>query len=370
MTANYARNIRLAMVCARARPLVGGIETHVHEVCSRLADQGVEVTVLTTDRSGILPRLETPARYRVRRWPAYPRSRDYYLAPGLGQHLMQAADYDMVHIQGVHTLVPPMALAAAQRAGIRSVLTFHSGGHSSPLRSSLRGLQWRLMRPLLRSATALVAVSEYEQRTFASLIGVPAEDIRLIRNGSEPLPIDIDAARPEGSPLLVSVGRLERYKGHHRVLQALPAILAQAPHARLVVIGSGPYEPALRAMAHRLGVADRVSICGFGPERRSEMGKLVADADVMCLLSEYEAHPVAVMEALGAGTRSLVADTSGLSELGRAGLVTTIALEASAQQIANAALAVAATPPCPPPKLPSWDDCAAQLLCLYRQVAA
>ena len=61
------------------------------------------------------------------------------------------------------------------------------------------------------------------------------------------------------------------------------------------------------------------------------MGKLVADADVFCLLSEYEAHPVAVMEALGAGTKALVADTSGLSELGRAGLATTIALEATAR---------------------------------------
>ena len=100
------------------------------------------------------------------------------------------------------------------------------------------------------------------------------------------------------------------------------------------------------------------------------MGKLVADADVMCLLSEGESHPVAVMEALGAGTNALVADTSGLSELGRAGLATTIALEATAEQVAAAALAVAAAAAPPPPALPSWDDCAEQLHRLYREVTA
>jgi hypothetical protein len=76
------------------------------------------------------------------------------------------------------------------------------------------------------------------------------------------------------------------------------------------------------------------------------------------------------MEALGLGTKALVADTSGLSELGRAGLVTTIALEATAEQIAAAALAVAAAPRTAPPAIPSWDDCAEQLHRLYREVMA
>jgi len=360
--------LRVAMVCARALPLMGGIETHVHEVSTRLGAAGVDVTVLTTDRSGDLPVEEKLPGYRVRRWRAHPRSRDYYLAPGLARHLLRTNDYDVVHVQGVHTLVAPTALAAARRAGIPTVLTFHTGGHSSALRGSLRSLQWRLLAPLLRSTAALVAVSDYERQTFAAVLGDTGGAIRLVRNGCEPLPVDHSAEKAEGSPLLVSVGRFERYKGHQRILGALPAILAQAPEARLVLVGSGPYEQPLRAMAGQLGVTDRVSICGFGPERRAAMGKLVADADVFCLLSEYESHPVAVMEAVGAGTKALVADTSGLSELGRAGLATTIALGASADQVAAAALAVAAAPRVAPTALPSWDDCAEQLHRLYREV--
>jgi glycosyltransferase involved in cell wall biosynthesis len=363
------RPLRVAMVTASALPRMGGIETHVHEVSTRLGAAGVDVTVLTTDPSGELPREETLPGYRVRRWRAYPRSRDYFLAPGLARHLLRADDYDLIHIQGVHNLVAPTALAAARRAGVPSVLTFHTGGHSSGLRGKLRPLQWRLLAPLLRSSAALVAVCDYERQIFAPVLGVGEETIRLIRNGCEPLPVDPTAEKAEGSPLLVSVGRLERYKGHHRILRALPAVLAKEPDARLVLAGSGPYEQPLRAIANELGVADRVSVCGFGPERRASLGQLVADADVFCLLSEYEAHPVAVMEAVGAGTKALVADTSGLSELGRAGLATTIALDATPEQVAATVLALAAAPTRVPPRIPTWDDCAEQLHRLYREVA-
>jgi glycosyltransferase involved in cell wall biosynthesis len=110
-------------------------------------------------------------------------------------------------------------------------------------------------------------------------------------------------------------------------------------------------------------------VCGFGPERRASLGQLVADADVFCLLSEYEAHPVAVMEAVGAGTKALVADTSGLSELGRAGLATTIALKATPEQVAATVLAMAAAPSTARPSIPTWDDCTDQLHRLYREVA-
>lgn len=364
------RTLRVGMVAARALPLMGGIETHVDEVSRRLAGLGVDVTVLTTDTTGELPRSETISGYRVRRWPAYPRSRDYYLCPGLIRYLRgAAADYDVVHVQGIHTLVAPAALRAVQRAGIPSVLTFHTGGHSSGLREALRPLQWRLLAPLLRRTDALVAVCEYERRTFAATLRIPESRIHVIRDGSDRLPIDDSAPGLEGSPLILSIGRFEEYKGHHRVLRAMPAILRRAPGARLALIGGGPYEQSLRDMARDLGVADRVSFQRFGPAERGAMGKVVSQADVVCLLSAYEAHPVAVMEALGTGTKALLADTSGLTELGDAGLATTIALEADPEIVAAAVLEVAAAPRTAPPDLQSWDDCAENLLRLYREVS-
>jgi len=361
------------MVSANAFPSVGGTETHIHEVSTRLAAAGVDVTVLTTDRAGDMPVDEMFSGYRVRRWSAYPRSRDYYLAPGLARHLLRSEDYDVVHVQGVTSLIAPVALAATRQAGIPTVLTFHgggNGGHPSRLRNSLRPVQRRLLARLLRTSAALVAVSEDERRLFAPILGDMSGTIHLIPNGCDALPIDHAAEVPQGSPLLVSVGRLVRSKGHHRVLAALPAILARAPDARLVIAGRGPDEQQLRETARRLGVGDRVSVCFFGPERRAVLGQLMATADVFCLLSQYESQAVAVLEALGVGTKALVSDIPAHSELGRAGIVTTIALDAPPERIATAVLAVAAAPPPPPPDLPSWDVCVEQLHRLYEEVTA
>lgn len=364
------RALRVGMVAARALPFMGGIETHIHEVSRRLAGSGVDVTVLTTDTTGELPASETVSGYHVRRWPAYPRSRDYYLSPGLIRHLRGAGDeYDAIHLQGVHTLVAPAALAAAQHAGLPTILTFHTGGHSSGLREAIRPLQWKLLGPLLRRTDALVAVCEYERRTFAATLGIPESRIHLIRNGSDPLPVDDSAPGIGGDPLILSIGRFEEYKGHHRVLRAMPAILRQAPAARLALVGGGPYEKTLRDMARDLGVSDRVTFRHFGPAERGAMGKLVSEADAVCLLSAYEAHPVAVMEALGAGAKTLLADTSGLTELGEAGLAETIALEADPETVATAVLKVAAQPRTAAPELQSWDDCAQSLRRLYLDVA-
>lgn len=365
------RELRVAMVSARALPCMGGIETHVHEVATRLGARGVDVTVFTTDLTRSLPRDEVVGTYRTRRFDAHPRRADYYLSPSLVRAVAQC-DADVVHVQGVHTLVAPGALLAAQRAGKPTVLTFHTGGHSSAVRDRIRSLQWRAVAPLARRAE-LVAVCEFEIDLFARAFGVERERFHLIRNGSEPLSVDPDASLDvHGAPLVLSVGRLERYKGHHRVIAALPALQRRSPAARLVVVGSGPYEAELRRCAEAHHVAHAVSFRSYGPDERGALGALVARADVVALLSEYEAHPVALMEALGVGTPVVAADTSGMSELGRSGLLTLVPLDAPGDDVA-AALASAAQADRwgdGPPPLPTWDDCAARLLDLYRATVA
>ena len=62
------------------------------------------------------------------------------------------------------------------------------------------------------------------------------------------------AVTPEPG-LVVSVGRIERYKGHHKAIEALPHLLKTRPDARVEILGAGPYEPELRALADELGVA-------------------------------------------------------------------------------------------------------------------
>jgi glycosyltransferase involved in cell wall biosynthesis len=364
--------LRVGMIASRYLPYIGGIETHVDEVAIRLAAQGHHVTVLTTDTTGELPRYEERHGFVIKRFPALPRRRDYYFSPALGRELWQQT-FDVIHVQGIHTLVPPLALSVARRRRIPTVLTFHTGGNSSRLRTLIRASQWTALRPLLRSAAALVAVCDYEVETFMRRLGLPRSRIRLIRNGAAAFPeSDGEPAAVAGSPLIISIGRLERYKGHHRVLQAMPEVLRCEPEARLAIVGTGPYEGTLRSTAARLGIDRAVSFAAFGSNERSALGSLVRSSDVVALLSDYEAHPVAIMEALGTGVRAVVAATSGLSELARNGWAVSVPRDATPRAIARTLLAEAAREDAMvfDPPLPTWDGCVDSLVALYREVVS
>jgi glycosyltransferase involved in cell wall biosynthesis len=354
------------MVAARYLPFMGGVETHVHEVSSRLARLGVDITVLTTDTTRELDSSERHDGVTVRRFPAYPKRSDLYWSPALSRSLA-TGEFDLVHVQGVHTLVPPMALASAGKSRVPTVLTFHTGGHSSGLRTSIRELQWRALRKRLRTVDRLVAVCDYETVNFGRRLGLEADRFRLIRNGSDRLPVGTEKSAWSGDPLIASVGRLEKYKGHHRAIKAMPQMLARRPDARLVIVGRGPYASALHRLVDDLGVGASVDFVAFEPEQREQLGTLLATCDVVVLMSEYEAHPVAVMEAVGLGRPVVVANTSGLSELGAAGLVTLVDLEATPGCLVEALLH-AAPPDLSASGLVSWDECVTDLAELYSEV--
>jgi glycosyltransferase involved in cell wall biosynthesis len=277
--------------------------------------------------------------------------------------------WDLVHVQGVHTLVAPMVMAAARRRGLPYLVTFHTGGHSSRLRRAFRPLQWRLLRPLLKQARGLVAVCEYEAELFSKVLGLSRDRFAVIRNGFE-MPGKKQVLRdPPGPPVILSIGRLERYKGHHRAIGALETVLAEHPGALLYVVGSGPDEERLRRLAAASPASRRIRFVSFSPARRSELGLLMARAHLVTLFSEYEAHPVSVMEAVGMGCRVLVARNSGLHELAEQGLAAEVPLASSDQEIGRAMLELLGrTAPRPPARLPDWQSCADQLAGLYEAV--
>ena len=67
-------------------------------------------------------------------------------------------------------------------------------------------------------------------------------------------------------------------------------------------------------------------------------------SDVVVLLSEYEANPVAVMEALALGRKVVVADTSGLTELATKGYATAVPLSVQPAELAKVLVSVVAGP--------------------------
>lgn len=360
---------QVLMVTPRSPLEQGGVERHVLEVSTWMAAAGVDVEVICTDPDADRATEKTHEGVRIRTLRAWPRGRDWYFAPGIWR-AMGAEKWDLVHVQSYHTLVAPLAMLRALTLRLPYVVTFHGGGHSLEHRNQARGLQMRLLRPLLRRAARLVAIARFEIEKYGALLGVPPERFVFIPNGTDLSFSDGDVTGGEPAvPTLASIGRLERYKGHHRVLEAFPLLLAQKPEARLLIVGKGPYEKELRRRVEELDLGDSVEVTSVPAGDPLGMATLLGGVSLVVLMSEFESHPLVALEAAAARRRLLVADAGGLSEIAEDGFGRAIPLDSTPEQIAAAALEELEKPaPQSSPDLTSWDECAAALLDLYASL--
>ena len=117
---------------------------------------------------------------------------------------------------------------------------------------------------------------------------------------------------PAGRPLLLGLGRLHVDKGFDTLIRAL----ALLPGVGLAIAGTGPEEAALRGLAAREGVADRVVFLGW----RRDVGALLRATDVFVCSSRVEPLGNMVIEAWSARRPVVAVAADGPRELIRGGV--------------------------------------------------
>ena len=187
----------------------------------------------------------------------------------------------------------------------------------------------------LGRADAIVGVSSHTARTFVEA-GYRPDRVHAVLNAIEPSRWDpsLDPAPgraslrvPDGAPLIVSVARLFRGKGHFELLSALALVKRKYPNVRLAVVGSDyPADSGTTQMleehARELGIGGSVVFTG----QRSDVASLLAACDVFSLPSFEEPFGLVFAEAM-AMKRPVVALTNGgtpeVVEHGKCGLLST-----------------------------------------------
>ena len=225
-----------------------------------------------------------------------------------------------------------------------------------------------------RQAAGMPAVSDALRRDMIAL-GMPGEKIAVHYTGLDHArfrPVARNTARAaiglDARPLLLCPGALIAIKG-----QALAiAALAQVPAARLALAGAGPDEAALRAIATRLGLADRVLFLGQVPHE--VLPNWLSAADAVVLPSEREGLANAWIEALACGTPLVISDTGGAREVVTGPSAGRIVAR-NADAIAAAIRELLANPPSQADVAAhatrfSWETNAAELAAHYRRICA
>jgi len=278
---------------------LGGTERIALRLARAWIDRGVAVTIFCGDRSGPLLAMVPDDATLVTAAPPIPR------AAGSRERLGRAAarhfaahQVEILFVTGnFHwEVVPALAGIPARPAIVVQI--------SSPLVLPQRGrfLQWRFrqrMRRLLGRADLLVAMDEtgrwgadtLMRRAMARTIPLPALD-----DDAPP------ASRAAGRTILAA-GRLIRQKGFDLLIDAF-ARLDDAT-AKLLIVGTGPEETALRRQIDRLELSRSVTLAGYAPDIRAHLDA----ARCFVLPSRFEGYGAVIIEALGAG-RPVIATAS------------------------------------------------------------
>ena len=260
--------MRILIVSHAFLPSLGGIETTTDALARAFRRRRHDVTVATA----------TPAAgadgfpYRVLR------------RPGAAALLAAVRDCEVcLHNNISLRALWPLAihrrrLVVAHQTGLR-----RPGGGLSPAdRAKRLALRFARSIAISRAVAADLPVE-------AAIIPNPYRDDVFFRTNAGERPVD-----------LAFVGRLVSDKGAALLLDALGRLRAGGLAPRLLLIGGGPEEQALRRQAERLGLADRVDFAG--PRRGRELAALLNDCRILVVPSLWaEPFGVVALEGIACG---------------------------------------------------------------------
>ena len=199
--------------------------------------------------------------------------------------------------------------------------------HGSTREGSLR---YRLTRALetwaVKRADAVTVICEGLRKDLVAR-GIPANRVTVIPNA-----VDVDQFEIGGKPdpelkmklglgssrVLGFIGSFYAYEGLDLLIAALPAILRQMPDVKVLLVGGGPQDAALKQQVIALDLMDRVVFTGRVPH--ADVNRYYDLVDVLV----YPRHPMRLtelvtplkpLEAMAQGRLMVASDVGGHKEL-------------------------------------------------------
>jgi phosphatidylinositol alpha-1,6-mannosyltransferase len=316
------------MVSQDFPPRTGGIETYACELAARLLPHCEQLEVVCPDAPGAAA-IDARLPFRVQRIASSSNALPARAAP----HIVRSVERDGFDVV-FHTQWQTAPVGALlRRSGRLRTLAIAVHGKELLLRplarvAPLQRAYDQLRASVLESADVVLPVSEFSAELLRREVSQRARST-VVSNG-------VDAQRLSGGDgqafrarhglagrVLLTVARLVPRKGIDSVIACLPALLREAPDALYAVVGAGPDEARLRALASQLGVAGRVRFLGrIGDD---ELADCYAAADVFVLAARDEPDSVegfglVLLEASAAGRPCVATRAGGMAEAVRDGV--------------------------------------------------
>lgn len=283
-------------------------------------EQGYEVHVAAKNdfinEPCIIPNCD---KYYDIKFARFPFSKTNIKAYKQLKKLIQENNYDIIHC---HTPVAGVLtrLAARKNKNTTVIYTAH-GFHffkGAPL------LNWLIYYPVerfcARFTDKLITINkeDYERAKRFSLrkngkvyyvlgVGINLEKIQKLKVDVKQKKIELGMS--ENTPILLSVGELNKNKNHETVLQALSEL--KDKNFIYLICGRGVLKEYLERKIQELHLENKAKLLGY----RSDVIKILKTADLFIFPSKREGLPVSVIEAMAAGLPIIASNVRGNRDL-------------------------------------------------------
>ncbi len=349
-------------------PNVGGVETHVEQLATRMAGRQNEVEILTQRTDPDSPETEQRDNLTIRRFNVLIPSKHYAMSASLFSYLMRHNnEYDIIHTHAYHCLP---SLYGALTGAPRLIFTphYHGTGHS-PFRRLLHFPYRRVGAVIFGRANKVICVSEAEAALVRRHFPNISDRIHVIPNGVDFTKVNEAQPYPETRTIVLSAGRLETYKNVDRTIRAMQYLDDQFA---LRITGAGPAQPELESLTNQLGLQNRVTFLG-----RIDVDSLYRwfrTTRVYVNMSSNEAMPITPLELMVAGADVVASDIPAHREIAETigkGSMTTLPLDVEPEILAQTIKSSAAHNQqnhVHENNVVSWDQVVTQTFSIYERM--
>ena len=308
--ASLRRRLRIAVLNWRdiASPLAGGAEVHAHEIFSRIARMGHDVTIFST-RFPDCVKEEHIDGVRILRSGTWFNANYASALLYLRRSLADPPDVVVDDINKVPFLAPLYCrepVVAIVHHLFREVLFEETNWFAA----QYVNLFERLIPRVYHSAPIIV-VSESTAEDLASM-GLDPGRITVIHNGIDRTLYFPDGSVPGPSPTLAVVARLKRYKNVADSIRAMQGIVREFSRARMVVVGEGGERPFLESLVSQLSLGEHVTFTGHVSQ--AEKVRILQRSHLLVNTSLKEGWGLVNIEANACGAPVVAYDSLGIRD--------------------------------------------------------
>jgi glycosyltransferase involved in cell wall biosynthesis len=294
-------------------PHLGGLQQSVKNLATAQSKNGLEVTVITSNKPKVLSKNNTNSFVKVIRLKTLDIGHTPIMPFLLFELLWRVRKEDVVHVHFAQFYVSEVVALFSKLTGHPFVFHYHGDVLATgSLGKLLPFYKTHIVRRSLKQASVIVYPSEdFKNHTFKQFSFLKDKKNFVVPNGIE-LP-KIDSINSLNTNKFLTASRLSKVKNIGVMVEAFVEARNEASDIELYIAGQGDEELALKNLVNRLQANSYIHF--LGNLQQSELKKHYMNSSVFLATAKWETFGLSIAEAMSYGLPVIAFDAPAVREL-------------------------------------------------------